>query len=369
MQVKLGEKIRELRKRDGRKQEELASALGVTPQAVSRWEANGGYPDMGMIPSIANFFHITIDELFGYDNDRETKVQEYNKQAILMMTKGEETQAVIAFLRKGLEEFPTEGRLKERLAHALVLEGWKHQEEKPNPYWSEAVALFEEVVDEIPAAIECLVNTYAILGQIEKAEKTAAKQPPVSMSRQVLLARIFDAERGEEYRGEVILELLHELRFFMETAVAFNDELQNTREGLELLSLERELLAKVLGEDCFGYHNDFCFIDSQRVKIACNIRDYDAALQYFDMAFEQCMKAENWKKRMQEHNEDAIARKRKQMLANQHFGTVLLRNVNQDGKTIYVFEKKFLVERLDSFPADMVQQIRDNSKYRGLFEE
>ena len=61
MQIRLGEKIRELRKRNGRKQEDLARALGVTSQAVSRWEANGGYPDMEMIPAIANYFGITID--------------------------------------------------------------------------------------------------------------------------------------------------------------------------------------------------------------------------------------------------------------------------------------------------------------------
>ena len=58
MQLNLGQKIRELRRRDGRTQENLAEILGVTSQAVSRWEANGGYPDMEMIPAIANYFHI-----------------------------------------------------------------------------------------------------------------------------------------------------------------------------------------------------------------------------------------------------------------------------------------------------------------------
>ena len=369
MQVNLGEKIRELRKRDGRKQEDLAKALGVTPQAVSRWEGNGGYPDMGMIPAIANFFHVTIDELFGYDNDRETKVREYNEQASLMMTKGEKTQEIITFLRKGLEEFPTESSLKERLGHALVFEGWKHQEDKPNPYWTEAATLFEEVVDEIPAATESLVNVYALLGQIEKAEETASKQPPIAMSRQILLARVFDAKRGEEYRGEAILELLHELRFFIETAVAFNDELLNSREGLEILALERELLAKILGENCLGYHNDLCFVDCQMVKIACNLSDYDAALQYFDKAFDQCMKAENWKKMVRAHDEAARTQKMKQPAEEKHLGTTLLRSVDLDGKTIYVFEKKFLAERLDSFPTDIAQQIRNKLKYRELFEE
>mgnify|MGYP002508671333 CR=1 FL=1 len=56
-------------------------ALGVTNQAVSRWEANGGYPDIEMLPAIANYFHITMDELFGYESDRQTKLQSYLEQA------------------------------------------------------------------------------------------------------------------------------------------------------------------------------------------------------------------------------------------------------------------------------------------------
>ena len=45
MQLNLGTKIRELRRRDGRTQDNLAEALGVTAQAVSRWESSGSYPE------------------------------------------------------------------------------------------------------------------------------------------------------------------------------------------------------------------------------------------------------------------------------------------------------------------------------------
>ena len=76
MQLNLGTKIRELRRRDGRTQDNLAEVLGVTAQAVSRWESGGSYPDMEMIPAIANYFGVSIDELFGYDNVREKRIDE-----------------------------------------------------------------------------------------------------------------------------------------------------------------------------------------------------------------------------------------------------------------------------------------------------
>ena len=68
--IRLGERIKELRLRDGRTQEALAGRLGVTAQAISRWEKGICYPDMELVPSIANCFGVTIDELFGYRNDR-----------------------------------------------------------------------------------------------------------------------------------------------------------------------------------------------------------------------------------------------------------------------------------------------------------
>ena len=98
MQVNIGEKIKALRKTTGRKQEDLATALGVTPQAVSRWEANGGYPDIEMIPAIANYFHITIDELFGYNNDRDIIIQKYNDKAQRLINNNDDMTECIALM-------------------------------------------------------------------------------------------------------------------------------------------------------------------------------------------------------------------------------------------------------------------------------
>ncbi|MBO4406659.1 MAG: XRE family transcriptional regulator [Clostridia bacterium] len=69
MRVGIGEKIRKLRRQTGKRQEDLAEALGVTSQAVSRWETGGSYPDLELIPGIADFFGVAVGELF----DREEK--------------------------------------------------------------------------------------------------------------------------------------------------------------------------------------------------------------------------------------------------------------------------------------------------------
>lgn len=60
----IGKQIALLRKEKGIKQEELASYVGVSAQAVSKWE-NGGVPDTELLPRIADYFSVSVDFLFG----------------------------------------------------------------------------------------------------------------------------------------------------------------------------------------------------------------------------------------------------------------------------------------------------------------
>lgn len=62
----IGQNIANLRKEKGVKQDELARALNISAQAVSKWE-NGGAPDIELIPAIADFFGVSTDTLFGRD--------------------------------------------------------------------------------------------------------------------------------------------------------------------------------------------------------------------------------------------------------------------------------------------------------------
>lgn len=63
MQMNLGKNISELRKKNNLTQEELAGKLGVSPQAVSKWENESSCPDIALLPELASIFGITIDEL------------------------------------------------------------------------------------------------------------------------------------------------------------------------------------------------------------------------------------------------------------------------------------------------------------------
>ena len=87
MTVQLGAKIRELRKKRGISQEVLAQYLGVTFQAVSKWENGTAMPDVPLIPALASFFGVSTDELFDYNRlEAEKKVDDENTTKLFVFS-------------------------------------------------------------------------------------------------------------------------------------------------------------------------------------------------------------------------------------------------------------------------------------------
>ncbi len=237
MQLNLGNKIRELRRRDGRTQEVLADALGVTSQAVSRWEAGGSYPDMEFLPAIANYFGITIDELFGYQNDRERKIDaiigKINSYHIQSRGDDEWVDDCLAILREGLAEYPQNDRLLITLADTLSEAGWRRHKEwlyyndegyirhdydvhKKNEYWAESIKICENLVgttkdDTIRTnAISILVLLYRNIGETARAVSCAERMPRLKDCREIMLATACDGREEAEYIGDFLLKSARE---------------------------------------------------------------------------------------------------------------------------------------------------------------
>ena len=78
MELKFGEKIAKYRKLKGDTQEQLGELVGVSGQAVSKWE-NGGVPDTYLLPAISKILGVSIDALFGV----EKKISDYSQDDIL----------------------------------------------------------------------------------------------------------------------------------------------------------------------------------------------------------------------------------------------------------------------------------------------
>ena len=104
MELNFGENIRRLRRARELTQEQLANALGVTAQSVSKWECAYGYPDITQLPAIANFFGVSIDELLSNDSASREAERERFQQECNGLAWGSEEK--IDFIREYYRRYP-----------------------------------------------------------------------------------------------------------------------------------------------------------------------------------------------------------------------------------------------------------------------
>ena len=120
MEVLIGENIKRLRTERNITQEQLAEVLNVSAVAVSKWERGDTMPDIAMLPRLAYYFQVTIDELMNYDAcavDLEIKtfIIEHTKAAEVYNTK-----ECLRLSKAAYKKFPQDYRVMELYMWDLI---------------------------------------------------------------------------------------------------------------------------------------------------------------------------------------------------------------------------------------------------------
>ncbi len=121
MNINIGTTIKNLRTKKQITQKQLATYLGVTEQAISRWESGGGFPDIQLLPAIASYFSVTTDTLLGIDmTEREARLAEIRRKIDeACELGGESTEDTIAKAREWAAQFPGEEDIQKNLADEI----------------------------------------------------------------------------------------------------------------------------------------------------------------------------------------------------------------------------------------------------------
>ena len=317
--IQLADRIKEFRRRDGRTQEALANELGVTPQAVSRWEKGLCYPDMGMIPSIANVFGVSIDELFGYDNERSRKVDALTERIRGMIWENNGVDVsmdqCIALAREGLIEFPGNEKLTLALASALYTAGYvRHGElhltdadgygvydvrrHRTYPEWQEAVKLYEKLLPGLTdgklrrQTVRELSQLYKNLGQGEKALALAEEAPDLYGSAPFLRINAFDGREAVAACGEALLETVRTSGELM-VRILLNDRNIPPKTAADLLKNGAELFRLVCTEGDYGRNHGFlACLHMLRAYYLWQSGAHDEAFAALDLALDHAQSAD-----------------------------------------------------------------------------
>ncbi len=254
--LKLGENLKRLRTENGLTQEYLAEVFGVSPQAVSRWENNGAYPDISLLPIIANYFDVTTDELLGVDIER--KQQEINKiieHNSVLRSKGKSKES-ISFLREKMILYPKSADISYQLAVSLYSDLCGNRE-KAEETLEEIISLIGKAtqLDKGESYItyagkQLLCRVYEMQDKREEAYKIAIDMPSLWVSREVMLAHALQGDREINQRQ-------HNLLTFMDLSINnlhhLSRKMDSPEKSIELLEKAVKLAELLAGDDLKFY--------------------------------------------------------------------------------------------------------------------
>ena len=223
MAIYFTEKFKSLRKVRNLTQDQIADIFHVSPQAVSRWETGITYPDIELLPSLADFFNVTVDDLLGIDikkkEERVLAIFEQTNELINKQAKdGSEIDKAIDILSDGLKEFPNNVYLLARLSGIFRRKMAEYKEigkiDEMKKYAEKSLKLAERLVNDYTdytkmsvveqkydinsdmryRAIGQIAYLYNEINETDKAIEWANKLPDIDYTKEMILSRVLHGE-------------------------------------------------------------------------------------------------------------------------------------------------------------------------------
>ena len=229
MNETMGQIIRRLRRERGMTQEELAEILGVTFQAVSKWENDTGMPDISQVVPLASVFGVTTDTILGVgETSSDVDAMQIWTNAMKNTRYGAPETYIAAFnvLRDVIDgKYPNNLLLLNAasgLGLSLVLpeNGWMYagkqavQISRDTERYTNRIISYSHSQSDILSARQRLIYLYTARGEFDRAESEAYKFPVRSdLTLESNMARV-DECRGEY--GKVVKELCTDIDYTLQ---------------------------------------------------------------------------------------------------------------------------------------------------------
>ncbi len=193
MKVNIGDKIRTLRKQRGITQEQLADAVGISFQAVSKWENGIALPDITLAPVLASYFGVSMDELFDYNlKETEAKIKGICDKAYVFRESDPSRSREI--LEEGLKDYPDNDILLNNLLYVL------DYRDEPDEVVKTANRLIDSTThnDVRYDALRCLADAYKQKGDMASAEAAIEQIPEIHFSKLSVAAWVLTGKKKYE---------------------------------------------------------------------------------------------------------------------------------------------------------------------------
>lgn len=264
MNLYFAQNFKQLRRNAEMTQEEISVALCVSPQAVSRWETGATYPDIEMLPVIAEYFSVSLEELLGVEQSkRKAKAQEYKMLFKEYMEHGK-IYDCIDISRTAIKEFPCNWELRNQLMYALFVSGsddgdienWQQNQEK---YKYEIIDIGNNIIEHCTDdairldAKSRLGFHYCELGELEKGKGIFDSLPTVDSCKESMMYWALRGEERKQYNRDTFSLFLSKALWSLWTvAIDNNGNYEDTIN--ELLKYEK-IIKLVYDEGDYGDWN------------------------------------------------------------------------------------------------------------------